>query len=268
MFKKSRQIFRIIFPRAYDPEANFIARLENNRMIKTYQKNDSCYEVIFKNQTKVYIRNHEHSDILVFDQVFRFQEYKIVKTFCKLNNLEPRVIIDAGANVGYTSVYFSSWFQNAKIIAIEPDSENFEMLKANLQVQETQGYKLYQRALTSEKNKRFDLQRNFRDGKDWAINTSISNSGAVEGITLEEIIYENKLEIIDILKIDIEGGERFLFDDRRSLSFLDKTRILVIEIHDEFNIRSRIYRILKDENFMLLENGELSIAFNMNFFEM
>ena len=84
---------------------------------------------------------------------------------------------------------------------------------------------------------------------------------------MEEIIYENKLEIIDILKIDIEGGERFLFDDRKSFSFLDKTRILVIEIHDEFNIRPRIYRILKDKNFMLLENGELSIAFNKNFFD-
>ena len=267
MFEKSRQIFRIIFPRPYDPEVNFIARLENNRMVETFQKKESCYEIIFKNQSKIYIRNHEHSDILVFDQVFRFQEYKIVRTFCKLNNLEPQLIIDAGANVGYTSIYFNNWFQKAKIIAIEPDSENFEMLKTNLQAQETQNYILYQRALTSEKKTRFDLQRDFRDGKDWAITTSLSKSGAIEGITLEEIIYENKLEIIDILKIDIEGGERFLFDDRKSFSFLDKTRILVIEIHDEFNIRPRIYRILKDKNFMLLENGELSIAFNKNFFD-
>ena len=72
----------------------------------------------------------------------------------------------------------------------------------------------------------------------------------------------------DILKIDIEGAERFIFDDRASQDFLDKTRVLVIEIHDEFNIRSSIYKELRKRGFSIVEQGELTLGVNtklMNF---
>ena len=55
MFKKSRQIFRIIFPRAYDPEANFIARLENNRMIEIHLQNIKIENFILLENRKLSI---------------------------------------------------------------------------------------------------------------------------------------------------------------------------------------------------------------------
>lgn len=45
--------------------------------------------------------------------------------------LSPKVILDIGANVGISSVYFANRFPQADIYAIEPMPENFEVLKRN-----------------------------------------------------------------------------------------------------------------------------------------
>ena len=44
----------------------------------------------------------------------------------------PPVIIDAGANVGLSAVFYANRFPNARIIAIEPEPSNYEMLKRNV----------------------------------------------------------------------------------------------------------------------------------------
>ncbi len=46
-------------------------------------------------------------------------------------DFQPKLIIDAGANVGFASLWFLQRFPNTEIIAIEPESSNCEMLKKN-----------------------------------------------------------------------------------------------------------------------------------------
>ena len=66
------------------------------------------------------------TDVAMFDQVFLLDDYKIDFSF------EPKVIIDAGANIGLFSILLKNRFPEAKIICIEPDKENCEVLKKNL----------------------------------------------------------------------------------------------------------------------------------------
>ena len=44
---------------------------------------------------------------------------------------DVRVILDCGANVGITALYFAWRYPNARIFCIEPDDRNFELLKRN-----------------------------------------------------------------------------------------------------------------------------------------
>ena len=67
------------------------------------------------------------SDLEVFRQVFMERQYA-----CLGAAPSPRLIVDCGANVGYSSAYFLSRFPDAKLIAVEPDSGNFQMLQRNL----------------------------------------------------------------------------------------------------------------------------------------
>lgn len=43
----------------------------------------------------------------------------------------PRVIVDAGANIGLTAVYFANQFPAARILALEPESSNYALLCKN-----------------------------------------------------------------------------------------------------------------------------------------
>src|SRR5262245_9783341 len=64
------------------------------------------------------------SDLSVFDQIFIQREYA-----CLDDLTGVRLIIDCGANVGYSSAYLLSRHPNSRIIAVESDPENFAMLR-------------------------------------------------------------------------------------------------------------------------------------------
>ena len=106
-----------------------------------------------------------------------------------------------------------------------------------------------------------DIGKSTRDGADWATTTQESSNGTIPGITLLELLNEGT-GFFDLLKIDIEGAERFIFKSQVNQDFLDRTKVLVIEIHDEFNIRTSIYQILQKHGFSILEQGELSLGIN------
>ena len=66
------------------------------------------------------------SDVDAYDQIFLQAQYQFdVKQ-------SPRVIIDAGANVGLAAIYFAHRFPTARIFAIECEASNFEILKRNV----------------------------------------------------------------------------------------------------------------------------------------
>ena len=165
------------------------------------------------------------SDSWVFKQVFIDEEYKF-KT-----EITPSVIVDAGANVGYASIYFSHLFPNAKILALEPEIKNYSLLCEN--VAKYKNIIPIQGALWSE-----NTQINICDEGlgEWGFMTfSTENSGKkiehlVEAYTVDSIIKKYDLEKIDILKIDIEGAEREVFENTDC--WINDVDSLIVELHD------------------------------------
>jgi hypothetical protein len=83
----------------------------------------------------VTLRKPPSSDFAVYDQVFILNEYQPLADLIKKNEPEnrgPLTIIDAGGNVGITSIFFNNIFPGSRFIIIEPDKENFRMLEANI----------------------------------------------------------------------------------------------------------------------------------------
>ena len=239
--------------------------LSNNLIINVENKNNDYYVKL--KDCSILIRDFKHSDYSVFYQIFNKKEYEILLSIYHLNmlNFEKTIIIDAGANVGYTSIFFLNKLDNPQIFGIEPSKANIEIYKKNIILN---GYSenviFYENALCGEVNKKFNIDSSFRDGLDWGLFTQEDEFGLIRGITLNQIIFENKLNYISILKIDIEGSERFIFKEDGDLEFLNITKIIALEIHDEFSIRNTINEILYKRNFVLIESGELTIGININ----
>lgn len=266
MKKKIKQIVKIILSKKLTEIQYFERKLAHNEMIESYKKiDDLYYEVNLVSNDKLIIRNYNHSDYSVFKQIFNDKEYELIlKIFLLNNNFKgEKTIIDAGANVGYTTAYFSNNLDNVRIFGIEPSEKNANVYTRNSSYLKNKSkIKLYQNALSDKENQFFETESNFRDGRDWSITTKEVESGSLKGVTIDEIIRENNLSHISLLKIDIEGAERFIFNKENDLSFLDKTQIIAIEIHDEFNIRNTIHQILIQHQFFLFESGELTIGIN------
>lgn len=267
--KKLRKIYRVLFPIKLSPYQTFINNLVANKQIKDFEKEGELYTLILQNDEKIYCRDENHSDYSVFNQIFNLEEYSTVPSVLNINKEHKSkeiVLIDAGSNVGFATIYLQQKIFFNKIFCIEPSKSNFEILNKNISsFNTTANVTLLQNALAAKENQKFEIKNNFRDGKDWSITTKQSENGKIKGVTINEIIKKYVLDEITLLKIDIEGAERFIFDESANLAFLDKTKVIVIEIHDEFNIRQNIYKVLKNHNFLLIESGELTIAINKKF---
>ena len=75
-------------------------------------------------KSKLFLRTGS-SDYEVFKQIFLENQYDVKY------KAPPGVIVDCGANIGLASIYFANKYPSAKIIAIEPEKDNFELLKLN-----------------------------------------------------------------------------------------------------------------------------------------
>ena len=218
--------------------------------------------ILNKENTTLFLRQNS-SDIDVFNQVFVREEYLPLIDCVVANNFPVNTIIDAGSNIGLTSAKFLQYFGGAKIICLEPDSGNFLQIQKNLAAHKQQITAL-QLALWNKQEKLY-VNTSFRDGKEWGRSVSSEAKNQDEGIdsiTFEVLIEQHHITRIDILKIDIEGSEAIIFKKENNLEFLEITKIMAIEIHDEFNCREEIYEILRSKNFVLFNAGELTIAIN------
>ena len=150
------------------------------------------------------MRDFTHSDMMVFDQIFIREEYKIVLELLKQSNTKVHNIIDAGSNVGYTSLYFAKNLINTNIISVEPSPENVRILSKNIELNNLQkSINIMEIAISEDSKKRFNNSQDFRDKMDWA-NTTIENSnGQIKSITINEIILNENWEYVDFLKIDL-----------------------------------------------------------------
>ncbi|MDA0708416.1 MAG: FkbM family methyltransferase [Proteobacteria bacterium] len=167
------------------------------------------------------------TDIPTFEQIFVNQEYNFETTTI------PKVIVDAGANVGLTSIYFANKYPNAKIIAIEPEKSNYEMLIKNVS-----SYTNIIALNVALWNQNEEIELVDPGLGKWGFMTQNSEtdddhgilSHKVKAMTVDQIMKDHNLERINILKIDIEGAEKEVFAD--TSLWLEKVDALIVELHD------------------------------------
>ncbi|MCW5912003.1 MAG: FkbM family methyltransferase [Cyclobacteriaceae bacterium] len=201
------------------------------------------------------------SDIWVFNQVFQSSGYAVVDTlYTKFYGAPPTTFVDAGANIGLVSIYFVSLNPEMRILAIEPDPENCRMARKNFSANRCQNIELFEQALWPTQTN-LKLVNDFRDQLNWSLRVEEDNSGGITTITPEAVIRYFD-QPVDIMKIDIEGGEDKLFGHACDLNWLTQIKIIAIEIHDEQTDRERITSMLKSSGFSLEIHGELTIGIN------
>jgi FkbM family methyltransferase len=206
----------------------------------------------------------DSSDLRVYNQVILNEEYQPLIGLIKRHKNEKEIysIIDAGANIGLTSLYFKMIFKNALVLALEPNTDSYSLLKINTFLNKFKNIRSLQKAVWHT-TKALVPNTEFRDGKEWSFAVSESDINDTNpklfGISISDLMEISKLNEIDILKIDIEGAEFEVFNGK--LDFLEKTKYIAIEIHPEKGDPIFIYKILDKMGFIHFTQGETCFGY-------
>jgi FkbM family methyltransferase len=160
-----------------------------------------------------------------YEQIFEDQQYAIDLPF------SPRVIVDAGANIGTASIYFAHRYPEARIIAIEAEASNFALLSKNAQPYPK--ITPIHAALWSHDGEMSLTLPEAAKGphEKWAFYVHDGPGTPVRTISMRSLMNEMKIASIDVLKVDIEGAEKEVFE---SCDWIDAVRCVMIELHDRF----------------------------------
>lgn len=168
---------------------------------------------------------------------------------------QPKLIIDAGANVGYASVYFANRFPAAAIIAIEPDTDNFHLLLRN-----TAAYPKVRCLRAGLWSKDCFLKISNPDASACAfrVEETMNPENAIPAVTLTTLLESSGFDRIDILKLDIEGAEKELFSAHNSAAWVDRTDLIMIELHDFLvpGCETAMLQAVRDSPFRFSHRGE------------
>jgi len=147
------------------------------------------------------------------------------------------VIVDAGANIGYLTLQFAIRGRARWVHAFEPDSETFHKLARNVALNRPCPVSLHRVALGSREGEA-ELYRLYRHnpGTNRILTRkpeSSLSSETVPVITLDSLDEKGLFEEgIDLIKIDVEGFERFVLEGAEQV--IRKYRpVLFVELVDD-----------------------------------
>jgi FkbM family methyltransferase len=179
----------------------------------------------------VFLRRGTTDFDVFIDIFFEEKDYNLELPFT------PQFIVDCGGNIGLAAVYFKMKYPDAQVVTIEPETNNYELLLKNIALFD--GIEPIKAGVWSKTTKL--IVKNYT-GNDYEFVTeetgledTASPDNYVAAVGLNDILSQRNKGTIDLLKIDIEGAERELF--RTNYEFwLSRTRAIVLEIHNHFNL--------------------------------
>lgn len=183
-----------------------------------YKKNSRNFPVWFRNHTTDYT-----TLISCFEKGYHRPLHPL--------SAQP-VILDLGANVGYTMLDFKHSYPGSRVYGVEMDEKNFELCKTNLKGL-TSAEVIHAAVWYEDAQVEYDADAAadaFTIGKI----SEPSKKKTVPAFSMPTLFARWGLEYVDYVKVDIEGAEKQLFE-LGDASWLERVGQISIELHGTFS---------------------------------
>jgi FkbM family methyltransferase len=168
----------------------------------------------------VYLRLRT-SDVVLYNFILLGEEYRF-----DVSEFAPRTIVDAGANIGLCAIYYASKYPTAKIIAVEPEDSNYRVMLKNIAPYSNI---IPVQAALWKADGRVSIGLADNEAREkWAFLVT-GDKGNTTAFTLGSLLSKFHIQTVDLLKMDIEGAEKEVFE---SCDWIDRIVAIVIETHD------------------------------------
>lgn len=170
-------------------------------IIDRTRENSSLKDLIYK--TKI------HSTSIITNEAL----YHISPDFDYYQNYyqikQNDIVLDAGANCGHLSIYFSKKVgSGGTIFAVEPDIMNIERIKKNMSLNsDLSNNIIIQEFLLWNENTVIDFHEAGTVGSSAIWIPDINNVVKKQAIKIDDWVVMNNLNKLDFIKMDIEGAE-------------------------------------------------------------
>lgn len=202
------------------------------------RKREAATRIRLSGITSDFWMRPKSSDLDVILQVFLARDYDLnecapykrhIDQLCEQIRSEGNVplIIDAGANIGASTVWFAANFPECQIYAIEPERQNFAVLCKN-----TASYSnvVLFRAALWDKPDHLSLTDGEATGWGCRVEEVLGNKPTVSTVTVPGLLSKDARLRLLMVKIDIEGAESVLF--RSETEWVDDVPLMIFEQHD------------------------------------
>jgi FkbM family methyltransferase len=167
----------------------------------------------------ILLPNHSSSQYIL-TEIFVTEVYEMKRTL-----QHPISILDLGANVGLSSLFFLERYAVKEIVCLEPDADNFKRLQHNLQDKKIKLH-LHNAAVGLQTTTEYSISA----GNDPVRKKMIKSA---QGVAMPFIGFDSLLQQnFDLIKIDIEGAEWELIERLNETRQITKASYWMMELHD------------------------------------
>ena len=166
-------------------------------------------------------------DAPIVKWIFTDEEYKL-----PLLNFQPKLILDCGGNIGCAAVYFANKYPMAQIYSVEPEKNNFKLLRYNTTFYDN--VHIMRSALWDKETFIRVEDRGYGIAGFMTFETTKDDPEAFKTVTISKLLKESGFGYIDLLKVDIEGAEKEVFSAPDVDKWLSKVSVIAIELHDRY----------------------------------
>jgi FkbM family methyltransferase len=169
------------------------------------------------------------SDDVVAIFIFAIGEYDV--DLRRLGDVTS--LLDLGANVGLASIHLADRLDSLRrIVCIEPAPDSFRLLQVNLS-RNLSGAVALQAAVIGKPGGHKLVNGRF-PGETQVLPADAADDGELNTLTVSEALDQAEMESVDLMKIDIEGGEAAIFD--AAAEWAPRVRAILGEVHPPLTV--------------------------------
>jgi FkbM family methyltransferase len=189
-----------------------LVRERRRFMVNELLGRGGAHEYHLRSQDSVAVLRHNHYDAHVLHEVVRDPFYTPPPEVDRLVGEEPSVV-DLGGNIGFFGLLVLGRYPGARVVSFEPDPANLALLKRNIERNGYEGRWTVVEACAGPANG----ETPFVGGQGALSRMPLPGDGTGDAPTMTVPVVDvfPHLAGVDVLKIDIEGGEWTLLGDQR-----------------------------------------------------